>query len=73
MQAYDDFAVRFFQIDPNLVVAKRRSRRMSGEKYYNWTPYHYSANNPVSFLDGGGMIVYKTGNDSLAALIMQLA
>jgi hypothetical protein len=28
-----------------------------GEKYYSWTPYHYSANNPVSFLDGNGFVV----------------
>ncbi len=24
------------------------------EKYYSWTPYHYSLNNPVSFLDSDG-------------------
>ena len=43
IQKYDDFTGRFFQIDP------------LNEKYYSWTPYHYSANNPVSFLDGNGM------------------
>jgi RHS repeat-associated protein len=45
VRKYDDFTGRFFQID---------SRWLSGEKYYSWTPYHYSANNPVSFLDPGG-------------------
>jgi uncharacterized protein len=35
----DDFTGRFFQVDP------------LWEKYYSWTPYHYSGNNPVSFLD----------------------
>jgi hypothetical protein len=29
------------------------------EKYYGWTPYHYSANNPVSFLDPGGEEIVK--------------
>jgi hypothetical protein len=42
---YDDFTGRFFQIDP------------LWEKYYSWTPYHYSANNPVSYLDPGGTVV----------------
>jgi RHS repeat-associated protein len=45
VRKYDDFAGRFFQIDP------------LWEKYYGWTPYQYSANNPVSFLDPGGEIV----------------
>jgi len=31
------------------------------EKYYSWTPYQYSANNPVSFLDGGGLKVEIVG------------
>jgi RHS repeat-associated protein len=39
VRKYDDFTGRFFQIDP------------LWEKYYSHTPYHYSANNPVSFLD----------------------
>jgi RHS repeat-associated protein len=43
VRKYDDFTGRFFQIDP------------LWEKYYSHTPYHYSANNPVSFLDPGGM------------------
>jgi RHS repeat-associated protein len=42
VRKYDDFTGRFFQIDP------------LWEKYYSHTPYHYSANNPVSFLDPGG-------------------
>ena len=42
VRKYDDLVGRFFQIDP------------MWEKYYGWTPYHYSANNPVSFLDPGG-------------------
>jgi RHS repeat-associated protein len=37
VRKYDDFTGRFFQIDP------------MWEKYYGWMPYHYSANNPVSF------------------------
>jgi len=43
VRKYDDFTGRFFQIDP------------LWEKYYGWTTYHYSANNPVNFLDPGGM------------------
>ena len=43
-KTYDDFTGRFFQIDP------------MWEKYYSWAPYHYSANNPVSFLDPSGLL-----------------
>ena len=42
VRKYDDLVGRFFQIDP------------LWEKYYGWTPYQYSANNPVSFLDPEG-------------------
>jgi RHS repeat-associated protein len=48
VRKFDDFTGRFFQIDP------------LWEKYYSWTPYHYSANNPVSFLDPGGKDAYVT-------------
>jgi RHS repeat-associated protein len=44
VRKYDDFTGRFFQIDP------------MWEKYYSLTPYHYSANNPVSFLDPSGLL-----------------
>jgi RHS repeat-associated protein len=44
VRKYDDFTGRFFQIDP------------LWEKYYGWTPYQYSVNNPVSFLDPGGLL-----------------
>ena len=47
IRKYDDLVGRFFQIDP------------LWEKYYGWTPYHYSANNPVSFLDPSGLTVTK--------------
>jgi RHS repeat-associated protein len=39
VRKYDDLVGRFFQIDP------------LWEKYYEWMPYHYSANNPVSFFN----------------------
>jgi len=42
VRKYDDFAGRFFKIDP------------LWEKYYGWTPYHYSANNPISRIDPDG-------------------
>ena len=44
MRKYDDFAGRFFQIDP------------MWEKYYGWTPYHYCRNNPVSKYDDNGLL-----------------
>jgi len=50
VRKYDDFTGRFFQIDP------------LWEKYYSHTPYHYSANNPVSFLDPGGLAFYIDEN-----------
>jgi RHS repeat-associated protein len=50
VRKFDDFTGRFFQIDP-------QPHEWVWEKYYGWTPYQYSANNPVSFLDPGGEIV----------------
>ena len=34
-----------------------------------WTPYHYSANNPVSFLDPGGMELYAKDEESQNTLL----
>lgn len=35
------------------------------EKYYGWTPWQYSANNPISLYDNDGKKIYVTGsNDS---------
>ena len=48
VRKYDDLVGRFFQIDP------------LWEKYYGWTPYQYSYNNPVGFLD-------RTGNEGFSS------
>jgi hypothetical protein len=39
------------------------------EKYYGWTPYQYSVNNPVSFLDPGGMELYAKDKESQNTLL----
>lgn len=43
---YDEDLGRFMSIDP------------LWEKYNAWNPYHYSLNNPLLFLDKGGMDVF---------------
>jgi hypothetical protein len=29
------------------------------EKYYGWTPYQYSMNNPISLLDENGLVIFS--------------
>jgi len=58
---YDDFTGRFFQIDP-------QPHAWVWEKYYGLTPYHYSANNPVSFLDPGGEEIIAPNKESQVVL-----
>jgi len=53
VRKYDDEIGRFTSIDP------------LWEKYYSLTPYQYAGNNPVSFLDGNGMLIYATGETAV--------
>ena len=41
------------------------------EKYYPFTPYHYSACNPLKYKDKGGKLVIFVNGYSLVELILQ--
>ena len=52
VRKYDNISGRFLSIDP-------LPHAWVWEKYLSWTPYQYAGNNPVSFLDGNGLTLFK--------------
>ena len=51
VRKYEDYTGRFTTPEP------------LWEKYYSWSPYVYSANNPMSFLDPSGFSLFKFGKE----------
>jgi len=50
VRKYDDYIGRFTSIDPLFA------------KYYGWTPYQYSLNNPVVQKDNNGKFKFPTNS-----------
>ncbi len=59
VRKYDDLTGRFTAIDP------------LWEKFYGWSPYMYSANNPVNAVDLDGRVVFNAANPLGATQINQ--